>query len=1415
MSKIKDILRVKEDIIFGGAIQADWYYDSYGDKAAENFVFHGPNYFGVLEEEVEYNAHKLVDTCTFCKNLVDKVCSDEGNPITLSIAGYGTGKSHLAVTLAKLISDPNQEISKKIIRNIRFADQEIANSISKSLNKPNLCIVLNGMKDFNLNYEIISNIKKTLKHHGYSDEILMEFTKAYNIAGTFLNRNYERFESDFIEKAHKYNISSVNLKDHLLNNIFKDEVFELINEVYKDINGEYIRWDEGVTGAEIIKKLSEKLCGDNQPFNKIVILFDEFGRYLEYVSAYPTRAGDAALQQIYDVVTSSENSILFYGFIQSDLKTYLARVNKSSNVSRYIGRYESGEKLYLSSNIETIFANIIEKHDKQSFDYYIKSWIKSENQSNGYNKLFNYMQKWIQAESKKGLWSNKEKFNNVIVEGIYPFHPLTTYLLTALSEWYQQRSALQFLINNFKRIEEKDIKELGEIPQVFGIDLLKGDLFKELLLAEEEGRQKGENCTVYEKIISKYEEKLNKYNKDILTAILGTKLVKFRMANRDETLFLLRNLTGYSNKIIEENLIDLEENLGIISFDNRTNSYDFVEDATGINDFNRFIRKKKNDLTIPLGAMINESIYEKIGISSNIKPDFSVKNNIKTSEWQFEQVLLPIDEINNSYLENFIKEFNSKTSVDKPKAKIVYAYFNGSYDYINIEKLMLSYKRYELKKYPILLVLIDDKDNELEEMIISTTIINKLAEEEKMKYSKFISKYSSDVEERLAVVFRDLLREKQIITAEELKKVEKRISIYCNEVLTDLYPNIIPFSFDGFDAKSITNAKKYYMSICIWLLSGNSVNEQGYHLLTREVKNRVEAVLRNNEIGWGILNNKLQFVYPTNVKVKRLFDEITEIMNTDVELKISDLYFKYLKTPYGLNDYSFTLLFLSYIIYQHNTIKIIYDGKKYKINEWALHVLNDKSINLKVLLSSKIVKVEIQGYGLKYLDLCERIEKNNDISIFENLLNELENLIIENDPPEELQSRVDGARIRADHGIKIYKNKQNKIGFLKGTLESGTENYDFRKIISAIKEANSLLVSSDDIYDFTITIEQENEIKIVLSKLKSFLESNYLTYIKKVTCQSIAQLSGFEKWMRALTDDLRDLKYDKLAQSTKFRLQEVIDNSEKLKEIQLISQTCDTYLSMKRANAYTSHEDLIAWTEEGERLLGHLNNNVFIENIKKKYYLSNIEDRIKSIKKYLDGINEQITEIFDKAFELENIQDCRELLNDIELVLAKKVRSKDKEDIVNLGNILQNYLNEVRELDKEQNLIIRKENAKLILKNFDEEEDGDFSNVTKHYIEEINNKIRELNNSWANTNLRITEMEINKWDAQKCNQWLEVWNNAPYYIIEENINRGKNIYTMVNNRRSTLKLDSIIDIFLSLSVDEQSNCIRKLNELKK
>lgn len=97
-------------------------------------------------------------------------------------------------------------------------------------------------------------------------------------------------------------------------------------KVYHSINGHYIRWDEGVSAKQILQILLNECCGNYGSFDKIIILFDEFGRFLEYASANPGRAGDSALQQIFEAVQNAEGDIQFIGFIQADIKAYLQRV---------------------------------------------------------------------------------------------------------------------------------------------------------------------------------------------------------------------------------------------------------------------------------------------------------------------------------------------------------------------------------------------------------------------------------------------------------------------------------------------------------------------------------------------------------------------------------------------------------------------------------------------------------------------------------------------------------------------------------------------------------------------------------------------------------------------------------------------------------------------------------------------------------------------------------------------------------------------------------------------------------------------------------------------------------------------------------------------------------------------------------
>ena len=58
--QIKDILKFNKDKYFGGAVQANWFYDCDKVKAiADSYVFHGPKYHGVSQQESQNTNYKL------------------------------------------------------------------------------------------------------------------------------------------------------------------------------------------------------------------------------------------------------------------------------------------------------------------------------------------------------------------------------------------------------------------------------------------------------------------------------------------------------------------------------------------------------------------------------------------------------------------------------------------------------------------------------------------------------------------------------------------------------------------------------------------------------------------------------------------------------------------------------------------------------------------------------------------------------------------------------------------------------------------------------------------------------------------------------------------------------------------------------------------------------------------------------------------------------------------------------------------------------------------------------------------------------------------------------------------------------------------------------------------------------------
>ena len=204
--RIGDIIGFKEDLFFEGAVQVDWFYNQFKAAiVADSFVFHGSEYFGISDV---HSGNKMTDTVSFFKTIANKIEDDQrGNPFTLAIAEYGTGKSHLAVTLAQVLSgkDYMPDTYKKVIENIRRIDDETVKTIDGIGRKPNLVLTINGMRDFNLHYELLRAASRSLRLYGYSDDNLKKLNRAHETAFRFLERNVDTNISLFEQKAFALN----------------------------------------------------------------------------------------------------------------------------------------------------------------------------------------------------------------------------------------------------------------------------------------------------------------------------------------------------------------------------------------------------------------------------------------------------------------------------------------------------------------------------------------------------------------------------------------------------------------------------------------------------------------------------------------------------------------------------------------------------------------------------------------------------------------------------------------------------------------------------------------------------------------------------------------------------------------------------------------------------------------------------------------------------------------------------------------------------------------------------------------------------------------------------------------------------------------------------------------------------------
>lgn len=1401
--KVCDIVRFNGERYFNGAVQTEWFYDENRiERVAKSYVFHGPKYFGVSAKDISKSAHTLIDTASFAEIIADKLYPPQpqkSNNFVMTIAGYGTGKSHLAVCLGALFSG-RKDLTTVIADNITTADKKIGDHIKGINNRRNLIIALNGMNNFNLDAEILKCARLSLSMNGLSDDVLKSITRSYDIARLFLEKNFTLHINSFIRsaKAHGIDLSGTALKEYLQSHVENDKSsLAVINDVYKEVNGDTIQWSRGISAGDILTVLQTELCGPGKPFNKVLILFDEFGRYIEYSAAYPTIAGEAALQQIFEAVQAANGKIIFTGFIQNDLSAYLSRIEKTANIVRYVGRYENSEKLYLSSNFETILANLLAKDENAGFSRVTDHAIAKYERF--HKKVFEALSRWDKSAQKKAVWTDFSLYRSIILKGCYPLHPVTTWLLSTTASWMQQRSTIAFVAEMYEGIKGRQI-DGPWMPYVYPVDIVDSGIYLEMLNSEEKGLVQSQYCMLYRDIIVKIGNKLSEVEKKVLQAILVLNLGKFSLLDKEDASIAIRYCTDLTEEEIQPALKSLEEMHGVIAFDENAKTFDLIAEASGFNEFRRIYIRYRISTSASIEDMDSDLLQEAV-LSGTVETSFAQEHNISSKEWGFERKLIDAANIDGSYLEAIKKTIDNNQAGESPRGILLYAYCSKGRDAI-IARIAKLYQDAGLAKYPVIVLFLDDPDGEVLDSLAVKKTIARFSSADKERFSKHIDAQVKAQNKKIIRKTTQMLSKKNKIDENGISVYDCRINALCSARLKDLYTMAPPFVFDGFQNKTVTQARKSLATICVKLFDRTLMNIQSYQALTQDEKNRVRSCLSVGvNSSWQVFDNKCNLVEPKDSTIRKIYNEVGKAITIEDPVPVLSLMAKYIQPPFGMNSNSVALFIFYYIAIQGNAVYSFYGQEKlapatvsnviFKGNK--LQVQEFRKIRLKINPNANIDQVAV---------FCKKVQACKCIEEFPSMRKSLDALLVQEGVSEANKSMVAQAKMRLDEGTRILAAINEKNRKATELIAAAKKYLNLPKFVKVFENLTDFTQPLSEEYDFTCGESSKSTVSEIKKDAEAILKKMLPSAIEVLNCD-ITQLSQYSASYTSAARTLEEKGYQDYAEAIRKRL-------DRLKEELIAKQKYEiTLAELERDLAMASNLSTSSYKQLSELKVKLLNWKSFVQGAKE--LPKSIQDPlIARIIAANVSCNNEMEGLVRKANLA--INHCNNADSYAKLISAE--RDLLQYQGVGFEQKLETCISESIQIAEE-----RKKLIEALPDNMDDlvTFEGNLS-VSKGpaVISETKKKLSQFKreeNDWGKKNIALVEVKLSQLSASDCANWLERTKVLPKFLGVEARTAHQKLKVEIENRLRTYKIEGVVSMFNALNYEERKACLKRLIEI--
>lgn len=382
-------------------------------------------------------AIRFIDDEIQCTQLTDNPHRSK-----ILIGAYGKGKSSIVLeALSFLYNNPQTRKAQEIaIEKIEKRNSVSAENIRRYIKsgKRLLPVIINGNSS-NLSQSFLYALHSTLRKNDFKN--LMPETHFEAAA-----RTIEKWEREFPETFKKFNekasIKATRFKEALRN--FSPANLKEFEELYPQLtSGSEFNPFTGFDVVDIYEKVVQKLV-ESKKYNGIIIVYDEFGKYLESNISHAS-IGDIKLLQDFAerADRSGKNQIHLVLICHKEIENYIDVLPKQK-VDGWKGVSERFQHIRLYNDYSEIYglieAAIIK--DKEEWNLFRK----------GHEAEFKALKtEWF--SNQNFLFSNDSRgTESTILYGSYPLHPVTTYILPRLSEKIAQneRTLFTFLSGNEK-----------------------------------------------------------------------------------------------------------------------------------------------------------------------------------------------------------------------------------------------------------------------------------------------------------------------------------------------------------------------------------------------------------------------------------------------------------------------------------------------------------------------------------------------------------------------------------------------------------------------------------------------------------------------------------------------------------------------------------------------------------------------------------------------------------------------------------------------------------------------------------------------------------------------------------------------------------------------------------------------------